>query len=277
MNVFDQMMARYTIRTEDDQINAIREIMQQIALAGLYRGGFFNKAAFYGGTCLSIFYGSERFSEDMDFSLLKKEPNFDPSRYFESIINEFNLAGKEVVIEKKQKKLPSQIESAFLKEGTQVYDLHFTTQRKVKIKIEVDINPPGGFQTEYKLLLMPFSFMSRCFSLPSLFAGKMHAILYRSWKRRVKGRDWYDLIWYVKQGVPLHIGHFYERAIRSGDLQNYPSPQIIRELLKARINITSIEMIKADIMPFIKDPQQIDIYSTDFFHQLIDMIKWQEG
>lgn len=277
MNVFDQMIARYNIQTEDDQINAIREIMQQIALAGLYRGGFFNKAAFYGGTCLRIFYGSERFSEDMDFSLLKKEANFDLSMYFESIINEFKLAGKDIVIEKKQKKIPSQIESAFLKEGTQIYNLHFNTHRKVKIKIEVDIDPPGGFQTEYKLLLMPYSFMSRCFSLPSLFAGKMHALLYRSWRNRVKGRDWFDLVWYVKNGVPLHIEHFYERAKQSGDLQNYPTAEIVKELIKSRINNISIEMIKADIMPFIKDPQQIEIYSVDFFHQLIDMIKWQDG
>ncbi len=275
MSLFNQMLAAYTIKTEDDQINASREIMQKIALAGLYRGGFFNKAAFYGGTCLRLIHGSERFSEDMDFSLLEGVDDFNISDYFKNVIDEFSLAGKEVVIEKKKKSLKSQIESAFLKEGTEIYDLSFSTQRKIKIKIEVDTKPPGSFDTEYKLLLQPFAFMVRCFTLPSLFAGKMHALLFRTWRNRVKGRDWYDLVWYVQKGISLHINHFYERAKQTGDLTDYPAVSVLKSLLHQKIENSSIEMIKADIAPFIKDSEETQIYSRDFFHQLADMIKWE--
>lgn len=275
MSIFDQMLSKYPLNTNDDRINATREIMQQIALAGLYRAGFFNQAAFYGGTCLRIFHGSERFSEDMDFSLLQKNPDFNISDYFESLVNEFKFAGKDITIDKKTKKGNSQIESAFIKEGTQIYDLRFTTDRKLKIKLEVDTDPPEGFDTEYKLLLMPFSFMSRCFTLPCLFAGKMHALLFRSWQSRVKGRDWYDLVWYVKQGVPLHIAHFHERARQSGDLNEYPTPEKIKELLMKKIEKTSIRLVQSDIIPFIKNPEEAQIYSVDFFRQLIEMIRWE--
>src|SRR5690606_19814913 len=88
----------------------------------------------------------------------------------------------------------------------------------IKIKIEVDTKPPLGFETEEKLLTKPFSFYVKCFALPHLFAGKMHALLFRKWKDNVKGRDWYDLEWYIRKGIPLSLNHFRLRAIDSGDL-----------------------------------------------------------
>lgn len=187
-SIFDQMLSRYEVRTNDDYTNALHEVMQQTALAGLYRGGFFNKAAFYGGTCLRIFYGMQRFSEDMDFSLLQPDEDFRLEDYFDYIVAEFKALGRDVVIIKREKKNQTNVESAFLKDDTAVYNLQFRTEKNVKIKIEVDINPPSGFITEHKLLLLPFSFMTRCYVLPDLYAGKMHALLFRAWKNRVKGR-----------------------------------------------------------------------------------------
>ncbi len=192
MNIFDQMLSRYEIKTNEDNINAQHEVMQQVALAGLYRGGFFKKTAFYGGTCLRIFHGMERFSEDMDFSLLKKDKDFNLKDYFAPIKAEFNALGRDVIISKKEKKKETNVESAFLKDDTSIYNLQFRTERSIKIKIEVDTDPPPGFNTEHKLLLMPFSFMVRCYSLPDLYAGKIHALLFRAWRNRIKGRDWYD-------------------------------------------------------------------------------------
>lgn len=183
------MLSQYTIVIDKDRRNAIYEVMQQIALAGLYRGGFFNKAAFYGGTCLRIFHKLERFSEDMDFSLLAPDDSFNLESYFPSIIEEFSTLGREVVITKKDKRNFSKVESAFLKDDTEVYDVAFQTEKSLKIKIEVDTNPPLKFQTEQKLLLHPFSFMTRCFTLPDLYAGKMHALVFRAWKNLIKGRD----------------------------------------------------------------------------------------
>lgn len=276
MNLFDQMMSRYEMQTNNDYTNALHEVMQQVTLAGLHRGGFFDKAAFYGGTCLRIFHGIHRFSEDMDFSLLQSDESFMLENYFESIINEFNALGRNVVINRKIKKNESNVESAFLKDDTAIYNLQFTTEHAIKIKIEVDINPPLGFSTESKLLLLPYSFMTRCYTLPDLYAGKMHALLFRNWKNRVKGRDWYDFEWYVRNNVALDFKHLCERTYQFGSLKEGELKQDnFKSLLKEKISHTNIEMVKADVKPFIKNPQEMDIWSADYFMQLVDMIRFE--
>ena len=177
--IYNLMLSAYEQTTEQQKRNATFEVNQQIILAGLYNGGFFDEAAFYGGTCLRIFHGLQRFSEDMDFSLLAPNKAFDFSRYFQPIIDEFALVGRKVEITKKDKKAFGKVESAFLKDNTDVYDVTFQTEKSVKIKIEVDTQPPLKFNTEQKLLLLPKALMVRCYTLPNLFAGKMHALLYR--------------------------------------------------------------------------------------------------
>ena len=275
MSVFDQMMSRYNIVTENDRRNATYEIMQEVTLAGLYRGGFFEKAAFYGGTCLRIFHGMNRFSEDMDFSLLVKDENFNIEHYFPSIISEFKILGMDVSMTKKDKKNFGGIESAFLKEDTEVYDLTFNSKKQIKIKLEVDINPPLDFSTEYKLLLQPFSFMTRCYSLPDLFAGKMHALIFRNWKTRVKGRDWYDFEWYVKNGVELNFEHLKVRAKQFNNLTI--DKESFKKMLIERLTNTDINMVKRDVMPFLKDSSFIEIWSNDYFIQLAGMINFKEN
>lgn len=271
--VFDQMLSRYTIQTENDRINALHEVMQQVTLAGLYRAGFFNKTAFYGGTCLRIFHGLPRFSEDLDFSLLQPESDFSLENYFEAVIDEFKALGREVVISRKEKKKLSQVESAFLKDTTEIYNLSFQTTQSIKIKIEVDTQPPLGFSTEPKLLLLPFSFMVRCYTLPDLFAGKTHALLFRNWKNRVKGRDWYDFEWYVRNDIPLGFEHFLERAAQTHNFINETlTPPIFKEMLKKRISETDINLVKNDVRPFIKNQSETDIWTTDYFLQLVDFI-----
>ena len=274
--IFDQMLSRYEIRTTEDKHNALHEVMHQITLAALYRAGFFNEAAFYGGTCLRIFHNLPRFSEDMDFSLLKKDDKFSLEDYFDAITDEFKSLGREVVISKKNKTSSTQIESAFLKDNSEVYNIKFQTQRTVKIKIEVDTNPPLFFNTEYNLSLLPFSFMTRCFTLPGLFAGKMHAILFRNWKQRVKGRDWYDLEWYIRNEHKLSFKHLKERCIQSGHIDNIGfTPDQLILLLKKRVEETNIEMVKADVKPFIQNTNDLAIWSTEYFLKLIDFIKFE--
>jgi predicted nucleotidyltransferase component of viral defense system len=273
--VFDHMLSRYVIQTEDDRTNALHEVMQQITLAGLYRAEFFNKAAFYGGTCLRIFHGLPRFSEDLDFSLLQADDTFSLENYFEAIIDEFKALGREVLISKKEKKHPSQIESAFLKDTTQIYNLMFQTTSNIKIKIEVDTQPPSGFATEAKLLLLPYSFMVQCYTPPSLFAGKMHALLFRTWKNRVKGRDWFDFEWYVRNNTPLDFGHFLQRAQQThGYTEETLTPEIFKEIVRKRITETDINLVKNDVRPFIKTPSEINIWSTEYFLQLVDYIRF---
>ena len=269
-NVYGTMLSAYDITTEQKKRNAIFEVNQQIILAGLYNGGFFEKAAFYGGTCLRIFHRLQRFSEDLDFSLLQSDENFDFTQYFQPIIDQFSMVGRSVEIKKKDKKSFGKVESAFLKDNTDVYDISFQTDRSIKIKIEVDTLPPLHFKTEQKLLILPFSFMTRCYTLPDLFAGKMHALVYRAWKNRVKGRDWYDFEWYVRHGIPLDFDHLAERILQ------FNHETIDREsfmiLLKDKLASTNIEQVKKDVLPFIKHPEELKIWSNDYFLQLADMI-----
>ena len=269
-NVYGTMLSAYDITTEQKKRNAIFEVNQQIILAGLYTGGFFEKAAFYGGTCLRIFHRLQRFSEDLDFSLLQSDENFDFTQYFQPIIDQFSMVGRSVEIKKKDKKSFGKVESAFLKDNTDVYDISFQTDRSIKIKIEVDTLPPLHFKTEQKLLILPFSFMTRCYTLPDLFAGKMHALVYRAWKNRVKGRDWYDFEWYVRHGIPLDFDHLAERILQ------FNHETIDREsfmiLLKDKLASTNIEQVKKDVLPFIKHPEELNIWSNDYFLQLADMI-----
>ena len=272
--IFDRMISAYDTSTPMAKKNAIYEVMQQVALAGLQRGGFFEKAAFYGGTCLRIFHGLGRYSEDMDFSLLQEDASFNIEDYFPAIIAEFKSLGRDVVITKKEKRNFSKVESAFLKDDTHVYNLAFQTEKNLKIKIEVDTKPPLGFTTEQKLLLQPFSFMTRCVVLPDLFAGKMHALVYRNWRQRVKGRDWYDFEWYVRNDIPLDFDHFRQRAIDFNG-EDLTKEDFLKKLTE-RLATTNINMVKNDVLPFIKNPSELDIWSNDYFVRLIDMIKFQD-
>ena len=256
-DIYSQMLLMHDLSTVDNAHNAAYEVMQQVVLSGLYRGGFFKEAAFYGGTCLRIFHGLERYSEDMDFSLLQKNPEFHFEDYFQAIIEEAKILGRDITITKKDKKTFGKVESAFLKDNTDVYNLTFQTEKTLKIKIEVDTDPPLGFGTEQKLLMMPFSFQTRCFTLPSLYAGKMHALIFRSWKNRVKGRDWYDFEWYVRHNVPLDFRHLQQRAREFNNLEL--SQELFLEKLRERLSQTDINMVKQDVEPFIMDKRELDI------------------
>lgn len=281
-----EWIATYKPANEDETLSALREIMQEIALAGLSRTDFFKTAAFYGGTALRIFYGLNRYSEGLDFSLLQKNENFSLAPYFLSIQKEFESLGLKVSLRNKLKTKKTAIESAFLKTETLweelvlediVAQIGIRSNKNIKIKIEVDRNPPQGFNTEEKLMLRPFSFYVKCFDQPSLFAGKMHALLFRKWKNRVKGRDWYDWEWFVRKDVPLNLSHFLQRARDTGDwTKKSISKKQFLQLLTEKINTASFENIKADVRPFIKDAKQLDIWSKQYFLDLVALLKVEE-
>jgi len=277
----------YSPSNKEQATQALREIMQEVALAGLYRAGFFEKAAFYGGTALRIFYGLNRFSEDLDFSLIQADPNFLINGYLPAIVQEFKAMGMQVSIKEKQKAVKTNIDSAFLKSETIWKELVLEDvvpqqglgqTAHIKIKLEVDTMPPLGFETEEKLLLKPFSFYVKCFSLSDLFAGKMHALLYRKWKDNVKGRDWYDMEWYIRKGVKLNLTHFVSRAIDSGDWnEEEMNMSQFQELLKAKIDSVNFSRIKDDIRRFIPDASVLDIWNAQYFHDLTLQIKVDYG
>ena len=267
-DLYSRMLSAYDQSTETARRNAVYEVSQQIVLSGLADGGFFDKAAFYGGTCLRIFHGLNRFSEDMDFTLLSQDEAFQFENYFQPIIDQFSLVGRRVEIRKKDKKSFGKVESAFLKDTTDVYDLSFQTEKSIRVKIEVDTLPPLGFSTEQMLLLLPKSFMTRCVSLPDLFAGKMHALVFRAWKSRVKGRDWYDFEWYVRNGILLDWAHLHQRILQfHGQDMTFDE---FMSVLRERLGNTDLSRVKEDVLPFVNDPGELDIWSNDYFLQLAD-------
>ncbi len=269
--LYEKMLSAYDQSTETARRNAIYELSQQIVLSGLADGGFFDKAAFYGGTCLRIFHGLNRFSEDMDFTLLKEDSSFNFEQYFQPVIDQFALVGRKVEIKKKDKKSFDKVESAFLKDTTDVYDISFQTERSIKVKIEVDTMPPLKFATEQKILLQPKSFLTRCVTLPDLYAGKMHALVFRAWKSRIKGRDWYDFEWYVRNGVPLDWNHLHERILQFNGQEM--TLDAFKSALRDRLGSADISRVKEDVLPFLNNPGELDIWSNEYFMQLADMMK----
>jgi len=280
-----EWIEEYNPQNEEEILSALREIMQEITLAGLSRTDFFEKAAFYGGTALRIFYGLDRYSEDLDFSLLKPDSNFSIEPYFKAVLDEFMSLGLTVSIKEKKKTKQTAIDSAFLKTETIwqeivlediIKETGVRSNKTLKIKIEVDRQPPLNFKTEEKLLLRPFSFYVKCFAKPSLFAGKMHTLLFRKWKNRVKGRDWYDLEWYIKQGIPLDVTHFLTRAKDTNNWQDgsISNEQII-ELLDTKIKSVSFSRIKEDVVRFIQNDDGLNIWSPKYFKDIIGKIKFE--
>jgi len=286
-----KMLEKYDLSTADKTYEALREILQEIVLLGLYRAGFFNHAVFYGGTALRILYGLDRFSEDLDFSLLEADESFDLGVYEKSIVDTLQSFGFEVNIQlKKQEGI---IKSAFLKGNTAQHLLNIKAPddviakygqgRLVKIKFEVDTNPPLAFQSEKKTQLLPAPFMINTMTLSSLFAGKIHAILCRNWSRRPKGRDWYDLVWYIANGYKVDVTHLATRLKQSCDWQSKEGIRIgeeiteayILELLKKRIEGLDVENAKRDIEPFISDRQALDIWSKEFFLGVIEGLEFE--
>jgi len=279
------MLSRYQCTSAHDYENALKEIIQEIALLGLWRAKFFEKAAFYGGTALRILYGLDRFSEDLDFSLLKPDKDFQLNPYLSALSKELSSLGFNVTVDSKIKSIKTAIQSAFIKAGTKELFLKIKApdsiqniihnMNLIKIKIEIDIDPPGNFETEAKLLLQPIPFMVNTYQMPDLFAGKLHAILCRQWVARVKGRDWYDLVWYISQGTSVRIHHLQKRLEQTGHWdpkKTMDLPQL-KIMLNNRIDQVNFEDAKKDVMPFLKNASVIEIWSQDFFKMLIMKIK----
>ncbi len=281
-----QMLEQYHCQTRDEYVSALREILQQIALLGLWRSKFFEHAAFYGGTALRVLYGLDRYSEDLDFSLLEPDPTFSLGPYGEALRRELSSFGLEVSFEAKRKKVDSAIESAFMKANTLQHLIliqagqNLTSQlhpgEVLRIKLEVDTEPPGGFETESRFLLLPVPFAVKVFSLPDLFAGKMHALLCRRWKTRVKGRDWYDLVWYLGHHPPrLHLSHLEARMRATGDWSESVSIDRagLMNLVRAAIARLDVDQARQEVERFVRDKSTLEVWSTDFFASIIDRIE----
>ena len=283
--VIEEMLKSYQVDNIYDRKNAMKEIMQEIVLCGLSRAGFFKEAAFYGGTALRIFYGLDRFSEDLDFSLEQINLDFDLCSYFPVLEKEVKAFGLNVEIQEKEKTKESNIRSAFLKGNTKEHLLLFYADERVvgtvaknevvKIKFEVDTNPPAFATYEHKYRLLPVPYEIRLYDMPSLFAGKIHAVICRGWQSRIKGRDLYDYIFYLSKAVTVNQRHLRARLIDSGYISENQECTLeeIKTMLKNRFDSIDFLQARKDVEPFIRDTSVLDIWSSEFFKQITEGLK----
>ena len=285
-SVIQTMIAKYNPQNDEERESAIKEIIQEIALAGLSRASFFNKAAFYGGTCLRIFHGLNRFSEDLDFALLEKDPNFKLDNYFPSLKKEFASYGLDMSVELKKKDEHAEVQSAFLKGNTLMLMLSFfpksedakraVSNQKIKIKFEIDLDNPSGGVTEFKYKMLPAPYEVQIFDEPTLFASKIHAILCREYKHHVKGRDYYDYLFYIGKGSKFNIKYLENKLKNSGgkigDSETLTLEKV-KELLKEKFETTNYESAKEDVTNFVNDKDGLKLWKKELFISTIDSLK----
>lgn len=281
----ESLVQKYAPQTALDYENALKEVIQEITLAGLARGNFFDKAAFYGGTALRIFHGLPRFSEDLDFTLLRPQPEFKLEPYFKHVLQSLEAFGFETQIEAVEKDEDRKVESAFLNANTQIHFLKISAAQMMaqkiqankimSVKFEVDVTAPLNFETEIKVLPPPITASVKTLTTSSLFAGKMHAVLFRKWKKRVKGRDFYDLLWYLGQGVPVKLSYLETKMKDTGFLkaQQKLTKELLVHLLEDRIQSIDWKNAKKDVVNFLRDPHEVEGWSQDLFLAAIRSLK----
>jgi predicted nucleotidyltransferase component of viral defense system len=285
MTIIQQMINKYNPKTIEDKKHAIKEVLQEVVLAGLSKTDFFTHAAFYGGTALRLFYGMDRFSEDLDFTLVVANDAFDMSKYFKPIRDVVNSLGLNFEVSKKDKALKSNIDSAFIKGNTKetlitIYpslsDSRFIIHNeKIFIKFEVDVNPPLYAHTEIKFRLLPFPYQVRIYDASSLFAGKIHAVIARSWKNRIKGRDLYDYVYYLSLETKVNLKHLEARMKQTKTIDEDIkfSRDVLIDILEKRFDQIDYDIAKSDVRPFIKDQSTLDLWNPEFFKSITKQLK----
>lgn len=284
-SVIVDMLKAAAPRSLDEHVRVLHEILQQVALLGLWRGGLFQHAAFYGGTALRLLHGLDRFSEDLDFSLLEPDAAFDFSELSSTLREELAAFGFDLRVESRKPSAGSAIRSAFLKGGTREQLLVLSVSqdlvrlvqhgKEIKIKLEIDTDPPSGFGTEMRSLFHPLPFAVRAYTLPDLLAGKMHALLCRGWKSRVKGRDWYDLVWYAGHAPQMRLLHLEVRMRQSGHWKDKRplDEKLWRGLMESRIAALDVDQARDEAARFVYDPRSLELWSRDFFREAARRIK----
>lgn len=283
MKIINNLILKYNCKTPEDYKNAFKEIIQEITLLGLSRQNFFDKAAFYGGSALRIAYQIDRFSEDLDFTLLKSDHNFHIEEYIKGLEDEFLAFGLKLKVEKKIKNKKTPIESAFIKGNTLEHilmikelDIGINKNDTIKVKLEIDIEPPKpSGETEVLFATRPLPFSYRILKKPSLFSGKIHALLCRSYvDKRVKGRDLYDFIWYIDKEIKPDLTYLEAkmRQTKHWDKKEKINSENLKKLLKNKFDEIDFNQAKKDIAPFIKDNFELKVWSKDFFKSLVEKI-----
>ena len=272
IQMIQQRLLSYNCKTDIEEQQAIREITQEVVLAALGRGDFFKQALFQGGTCLRIFYGLNRFSEDMDFILRNANPEYQLKDHIKHLTDELAAYGYTIEITDRNK-AGATIKKVFLKDTSlgKVIDVRHTnltgSMAKIRIKLEIDTNPPAGSGHELKYLDFPFVSAVAVQDKPSLFAGKIHALLCREY---IKGRDWYDFIWYTSNRVEVNYG-FLSSAINQfgpwkGQTITIDKAWMVQEL-ERKINSIHWKQAARDVHRFVRTAEQpsLNVWSKELF------------
>jgi hypothetical protein len=279
IKLIEDRIASYNPKSKNDEINAFKEIAQEIALFGLSRGNLFKYAAFQGGTCLRIVYGLPRFSEDLDFILFTPNQNFAWQPFFNELKLEFEAFGLHLIAIDRSR-ADNIVKRAFLKEDSfsQILKLSYTRSKSdiqsIKIKLEIDTSPPSGSIFEAKIIDFPTPFSIVAQDLSSLFAGKLHYLLCRKF---IKGRDWYDFIWYVIRKTQVNfifLTHaIFQLGPYSGVNLKIGKVWLIDNLKKIIADI-DWKVAAEDVAPFITSQEQssLQLWSKDFFMRYVDML-----
>lgn len=281
--IMEQMLKAYDNQPQLDKRNVVKEIIQEMVLCGLSRAGFFKEAAFYGGTALRIFYGLDRFSEDLDFSLKAKKKSFDLSAFFPALEKEIAAFGLRMDIEEKVKGIDSHVQSAFLKGNTKEHLLLFYGDQalsgihageRIRIKFEVDTNPPDHASFEHRYRLLPSPYEVALYDAPSLFAGKIHAVICRTWRNRTKGRDLYDYVFFLSRNTPVNLNHLRARLKQSGylDMEETFTLTDLKQHLRNRFDAIDYNQAKEDVIPFIRNLDSLQVWCADFFQQITEQL-----
>ncbi len=277
--IIQDRLDRYGCRSTLEEDQALREITQEIALAALGRTDFFQKAAFQGGTCLRIFHSLDRFSEDLDFALQKPVASFSLKVYLDALARELAAYGYELELDDRSK-AGQAVRMAFLKDDSLGRLLRLSYKpasgpaRKLRIKLEVDTNPPAGASFETRYLDFPFPSAACVCDLPSLFAGKLHALLCREY---LKGRDWYDFIWYTARRTPVNHALLSSALNQLGPWRGQ-SVQTTRDWcitqLRTKIQATDWKQAREDVHRFLKSHEQpsLALWSRPFFLAQCDQL-----
>lgn len=276
IRVIEERIKEYKPVGKEEELNAFKEISQEITLSALSRAEFFKYAAFQGGTCLRIVHGLNRFSEDMDFVLFQPNPDFKWSHFFHEIELEFSGYGFRLEV-KDRSKLEDTVKKAFLKENSfgkvlkLIYERTRSDVQVVNIKLEIDTNPPMGSGFETKVIRFPEPFSIVVQDLPSLFARKIHTLLCREY---IKGRDWFDFVWYTSRKTEINLLNLQMALIQQGPWKGKEfniDNHWVNEKLKEKVGTIDWEVAKKDVQPFLRDRQMrtLNLWSKDFFMECI--------
>jgi predicted nucleotidyltransferase component of viral defense system len=265
-----------------DEENALKEIIQKICLRALQREGFFTKAAFYGGTALRIMYGLQRFSEDLDFCLETPDPEFRWITYKKAVETELKTYGFDAEFEAKKDDSESAVGSAFVKQSTLKGLLLIESRSKaskaalLKVRLELDKSNPPGATYEEQFLRQPELFRIRTLDQSSLYAGKMHAIIARQYKNRVKGRDYFDLLFYIQNNTKVNLNYLSNKLRDSGHINSdvVLDENMLRNLYLERIETVNFQQAVQDVSPYLnaKQIEALKEWNTDYFKGLAPLI-----